>query len=215
MLNKKILNYSLLALIPFLIITVIITFNMNVIQHIDNRVTLSIISWRSPMLSSFFSAVTVLANPIGITVTVLILSVVAYALTKKFHLTLWLILTNVIGSLVLNPLVKSIVQRSRPDEELRLVQESTFSFPSGHAFASMVAFGCVIVLLLLFLRSGTLQRVLVILSFVTILFIGFSRIFLGVHYLSDVIAGFSLGLFWLLLSLSIFIPKVPAIHVKE
>lgn len=213
--NKRYLNYSLLALIPFLIIIVIITFNMNTIQHIDNRVTLSIISWRTPQLSSFFSAVTILANPTSVVATVLILTIIAYVLTKRFHLPLWIILTNSIGSLGLNPLVKNIVQRSRPDEELRLVQEASYSFPSGHAFASMVAFGCVILLLLLFLKPSAFRGVLIVLSFVTILLIGFSRIFLGVHYLSDVVAGFSLGLFWLFISLSIFIPKTPKIQVKE
>lgn len=213
--NKRYLNYSLLALIPFLIIIVIITFNMNTIQHIDNRVTLSIISWRTPQLSSFFSAVTILANPTSVVTTVLILAIIAYVLTKRFHLPLWIILTNSIGSLGLNPLVKNIVQRSRPDEELRLVQEASYSFPSGHAFASMVAFGCVILLLLLFLKPSAFRGVLIVLSFVTILLIGFSRIFLGVHYLSDVVAGFSLGLFWLFISLSIFIPKTPKIRVKE
>lgn len=213
--NKRYLNYSLLALIPFLIIIVIITFNMNAIQHIDNRVTLSIISWRTPQLSSFFSAVTILANPTSVVTTVLILAIIAYVLTKRFHLPLWIILTNSIGSLGLNPLVKNIVQRSRPDEELRLVQEASYSFPSGHAFASMVAFGCVILLLLLFLKPSAFRGVLIVLSFVTILLIGFSRIFLGVHYLSDVVAGFSLGLFWLFISLSIFIPKTPKIRVKE
>lgn len=213
--NKRYLNYSLLALIPFLIIIVIITFNMNTIQHIDNRVTLSIISWRTPQLSSFFSAVTILANPTSVVATVLILTIIAYVLTKRFHLPLWIILTNSIGSLGLNPLVKNIVQRSRPDEELRLVQEASYSFPSGHAFASMVAFGCVILLLLLFLKPSAFRGVLIVLSFVTILLIGFSRIFLGVHYLSDVVAGFSLGLFWLFISLSIFIPKTPKIRVKE
>lgn len=213
--NKRYLNYSLLALIPFLIIIVIITFNMNTIQHIDNRVTLSIISWRTPQLSSFFSAVTILANPTSVVTTVLILAIIAYVLTKRFHLPLWIILTNSIGSLGLNPLVKNIIQRSRPDEELRLVQEASYSFPSGHAFASMVAFGCVILLLLLFLKPSAFRGVLIVLSFVTILLIGFSRIFLGVHYLSDVVAGFSLGLFWLFISLSIFIPKTPKIRVKE
>lgn len=213
--NKRYLNYSLLALIPFLIIIVIIMFNMNAIQHIDNRVTLSIISWRTPQLSSFFSAVTILANPTSVVATVLILTIIAYVLTKRFHLPLWIILTNSIGSLGLNPLVKNIVQRSRPDEELRLVQEASYSFPSGHAFASMVAFGCVILLLLLFLKPSAFRGVLIVLSFVTILLIGFSRIFLGVHYLSDVVAGFSLGLFWLFISLSIFIPKTPKIRVKE
>lgn len=213
--NKRYLNYSLLALIPFLIIIVIITFNMNTIQHIDNRVTLSIISWRTPQLSSFFSAVTILANPTSVVATVLILTIIAYVLTKRFHLPLWIILTNSIGSLGLNPLVKNIIQRSRPDEELRLVQEASYSFPSGHAFASMVAFGCVILLLLLFLKPSAFRGMLIVLSFVTILLIGFSRIFLGVHYLSDVVAGFSLGLFWLFISLSIFIPKTPKIRVKE
>lgn len=213
--NKRYLNYSLLALIPFLIIIVIIMFNINAIQHIDNRVTLSIISWRTPQLSSFFSAVTILANPTSVVTTVLILAIIAYVLTKRLHLSLWIILTNSIGSLGLNPLVKNIVQRSRPDEELRLVQEASYSFPSGHAFASMVAFGCVILLLLLFLKPSAFRGVLIVLSFVTILLIGFSRIFLGVHYLSDVVAGFSLGLFWLFISLSIFIPKTPKIRVKE
>lgn len=213
--NKKYLNYSLLALIPFLIIIAIIIFNMNAIQHLDNLITLEIVSWRTPLLSSFFNGVTILANPMSVISTVVILAVIAYLLTKRIDLPLWILITNAIGSLGLNPLVKNIVQRSRPNEAIRMVQESSYSFPSGHAFSSMVAFGCVIVLLILFLKPSALRRVLIVFAFLIILFIGFSRIFLGVHYFSDVLAGFSFGLFWLLLSLSFFLARSPEIKAKK
>lgn len=209
------MSYAFLALIPFIVIVLFVFINANWLQHIDNLVTLEVITWRSPALISLLSWVTILANPTSVVITVLITAIIAYMISKQIHFSLWIICTNIIGSLALNPLVKNIFQRSRPDESFRLVQETSYSFPSGHSFASMVAFGCLIIIIVLFIRSSFWRKFLSILCGAIIFLIGFSRIFLGVHYLTDVIGGFSLGLFWLLLFYSLHVSRMSSLAHRE
>lgn len=209
------MSYAFLALIPFIVIVLIVFINSNWLQHIDNLVTLEVITWRTQELITLFSWVTMLANPITVVITVIATATLAYMMSKQIHFSLWILFTNIIGSLALNPLVKNIFQRSRPDESFRLVEETSYSFPSGHSFASIVAFGCLIIIITLFIQSTFWRKSLSILCVAMIFLIGFSRIFLGVHYLTDVIGGFSLGLFWLLLSYSLQVTKMPSLTNKE
>lgn len=209
------MGYAFLALIPFIAIVLSVFINANWLQHIDNLVTLEVITWRSPTLISLFSWVTMLANPTSVVILVLGITIIAYMMSKQIRFSLWILCTNIIGSLALNPLVKNIFQRSRPDESFRLVKETSYSFPSGHSFASIVAFGCLIIIITLFIQSAFWRKCLSILCLAMIFLIGFSRIFLGVHYLTDVIGGFSLGLFWLLLSYSLQVKRMPSLANKE
>jgi membrane-associated phospholipid phosphatase len=82
-------------------------------------------------------------------------------------------------------------------------EEISYSFPSGHATVAMAYYGILFYLLLMMCRSH-FQRVAVAVTGVGfILFMGFSRIYLGVHYFSDVIGGFAIGLVWLLFSIAL------------
>ncbi len=76
-----------------------------------------------------------------------------------------------------------------------------FSFPSGHALMSVTFYGLLIVIVWEFVKAPWLRWLLSILLALLILIIGFSRVYLRVHYASDVVAGFSVGLVWLILSI--------------
>ncbi len=100
------------------------------------------------------------------------------------------------GSLIIvitNKILKHIVQRPRPDDILFLVPEDGFSFPSGHSISSMFAYGILLYFVLTKIKSTALKTALAILLTVLTFGIGLSRIFIGVHFPTDVLAGWSLG----------------------
>lgn len=137
----------------------------------------------------------------GETLTLVALSVLA---TIVFHLAkrraeLLGFSVSILGALVSITAFKEIIERARPDVLLRAIAESGFSFPSGHATISAVFYGWLGYLLLRRTKSRLLHILIAVGITVLILSIGFSRIYLGVHYPTDIAAGFSLGLFWLLI----------------
>lgn len=102
-----------------------------------------------------------------------------------------------IGSSLLNTAIKSAVDRARPHLADPIATASGTSFPSGHAQAAIVGYGILVLVFIPVLPRRTRPWVIAAAS-LPILLIGFSRIALGVHYLSDVIAGFLIGAAWLL-----------------
>lgn len=111
------------------------------------------------------------------------------------------VLTIALSSLVLMFLLKYLFQRKRPLSPL-LKAAKGLTFPSGHAIMAVTFYGLVLYILLHTINTGWLKYLAVILIVVLIVLIGFSRVYLRVHYASDVIAGFIIGLLWLLISLS-------------
>ena len=94
-----------------------------------------------------------------------------------------------------NKIIKNIVQRPRPALE-QLVEQSGYSFPSGHSLSAMVFYG-LIAIILLNRVGGKKGKWLAALLGLLILLVGFSRIYVGVHYASDVLAGLCEGIVWL------------------
>lgn len=102
-------------------------------------------------------------------------------------------------------ILKSVFKRHRPVDFL-IDQAAGYSFPSGHSLNSLVFFG---LLLFFFKHAGAKKSYLFLLFFLfglIVILIGFSRVYLRVHFASDVVAGFSLGIAWLLIAL-VFLPK--------
>lgn len=104
---------------------------------------------------------------------------------------------ELLAAAVLNLLLKSAFHRPRP-QILQLVHESGYGFPSGHAMLAVACYGFLIVLCLRFAKKAG-RRVPVCLLAVLVLLIGVSRVYLGVHYASDVVGGYLAGLSWLML----------------
>jgi len=112
------------------------------------------------------------------------------------------VITIAISSLVLMLLLKQLFQRKRPLSPL-LNAAKGLSFPSGHAIMAVTFYGLLIYILQHSITTDWLKWFVTILIIVLIVSIGFSRVYLRVHYASDVAAGFIIGLLWLLLSLAI------------
>ena len=105
-----------------------------------------------------------------------------------------------LGSVTMMSLLKLFFSRPRPLTPL-LEEVKGFSFPSGHAMSSMTFYGLLIYLVWHNIKNPWLRWALIIFLALIIFFIGFSRIYLRVHYTSDVLAGFSMGIIWLVISI--------------
>ena len=103
---------------------------------------------------------------------------------------------------ILNLMLKNILQRPRPTE-YRIIDERGYSFPSGHSMISMAFYGLLIYLIYKNIKNKSLKWILIILLSILILFIGISRIYLGVHYVSDVLGGFLVSISYLILYIKI------------
>lgn len=101
----------------------------------------------------------------------------------------------------LNIVLKQIVQRPRPTE-YRIVNETGYSFPSGHSMVSMAFYGFLIYLIYKYVKNQYLKIGLITFLSILIISIGISRIYLGVHYTSDVMAGFCISVSYLVLYIS-------------
>ena len=102
------------------------------------------------------------------------------------------------GAGVLDTLLKHIIQRPRPIYAAAILHDSSFSFPSGHAMGSLVGYGMfAYVVLSLWVTNWKLRGFVVLTTCVLVLAIGISRLYLGVHYFSDVIGGYAAGILWL------------------
>ena len=139
----------------------------------------------------------------GVAFTI-IAGVLIFILCKKIR---WFVTFDLVGVTLINQLLKHIIRRPRPNI-LRLVEESGYSFPSGHSMVSMAFYGIIIYLVYMNFSNKYLKWLLISLLSLLILSIGFSRIYVGVHYFTDVAGGFLLGLAYVVIYVNIYNNKV-------
>ena len=130
--------------------------------------------------------------------TCLILLTIILFFTIKNKKVGLLISANLIIITILNQALKIIVQRPRPTE-YRIINEAGYSFPSGHSMVSMAFYGFLIYLIYKNIKNKYLKISLIVILSLLIVMIGISRIYLGVHYTSDVCAGFLVSLSYLII----------------
>lgn len=150
-------------------------------------------SHSNSFLNSFFLVVTEAGGPV--VMSVLTIALFAYSVYKKYRYNALLIAAGFGGATILNYIVKITVERARPELWTRLINETTYSFPSGHAASSSALAICIVAILW---RTKWRIPALIIAPIIVGL-IGFSRMYLGVHYLTDVVAGWMLSIAWLTL----------------
>lgn len=137
--------------------------------------------------------ITQLGGVIGLITLAIILSITLK--NKKTSLLIWI---NLVVSTLLNQILKYIVQRPRPTE-FRIIDESGYSFPSGHSMVSAAFYGFLIYLIYKNVKNKYLKWGLISALSLLIILIGTSRIYLGVHYTSDVLAGFLISISYLII----------------
>jgi len=122
----------------------------------------------------------------------------ALAARRQYH-ALGFLLAASAGGILVNNLLKGLFARPRPDLALRLTDVRSLSFPSGHAMQSAIIYLTLAAFLARFVQARALKIYFVAFAFLLSLLIGVSRVYLGVHYPSDVLAGWCAGLAWALL----------------
>ena len=131
--------------------------------------------------------------------TLLVASVVGYLLLARHYPSALLVLTATLGGLLISHLLKGIYARPRPDLVPHLVRVSTDSFPSGHAMLSAVVYLTLGALLARLVEGRWTRVYFVAVAVLLTLLVGISRVYLGVHYPTDVVAGWAAGLVWAVL----------------
>lgn len=137
----------------------------------------------------------------GSATCLLSLTLILFIVIKNKKIGL-LIGTNLVIVTILNQVLKFILQRPRPTE-YRIINEIGYSFPSGHSMVSMAFYGFLIYLIYKNVKNKYLKLFLISMLSLLIVMIGISRIYLGVHYTSDVCAGFLISISYLVLYINL------------
>ena len=148
------------------------------------------------LISDFTTPIAKFITNFGGAIFLIILTITLFILIKNKKIGLSIIL-NLIVITGLNQILKYILQRPRPTE-YRLIEETGFSFPSGHSMVSMAFYGYLIYLIYKYVKNKDLKWISIVLLSILICSIGISRIYLGVHYTSDVLGGFLISLSYLI-----------------
>ena len=205
---KKPWRASVIALLgcsiaAFVAIITFVLLNNKEPLGFDSAILDFAVSIRSNTLTKLAMWITMIAMPPAWIVVAAALSVYAEG-PRPF---LAIVCSGGIGW-VLNEAIKHLVNRPRPPEELRLALETSSSFPSGHSITAVALYGFLVWLLLRYMPRGTWRNVLVVLVSLIIVLIGATRIYLGVHWTSDVLGGFSFGMVWLVLYTRLIAPRI-------
>lgn len=152
------------------------------------------------LISDFATPIAKFITNFGGAIFLITLTVILVILIKNKKIGLS-IFSNLIIITVLNQLLKRILQRPRPTE-FRIIEETGYSFPSGHSMVSMAFYGYLIYLIYKYVENRYVKWISIVLLSILICAIGVSRIYLGVHYTSDVLGGFLVSISYLILFIS-------------
>jgi membrane-associated phospholipid phosphatase len=167
------------------------------LQTLDRPVLDAAVALRTPARDAAVNAFTDLGGVVGMSVLALVLTL-ALALARRSWTPVLLMAIAATGSVLLTVLGKDLIGRSRPPAELAVPPlESSPSFPSGHTLNATVLIGMLAYLALLGTARVWLRWAVVVTAVLFVLAMGLSRVYLGHHWLTDVIAGWLLGLGWL------------------
>jgi undecaprenyl-diphosphatase len=167
---------------------------------LDAKVAAWLHAHAAPGLTSFMLAVSYANSTVAIGVWGVILALVL-ARMREWYWMLTVAL-SVAGGLALNVLLKHAFERARPHFDDPFVSLDTYSFPSGHAAAATVFYGVLAAFLASRYREKRLRALIVIGAIAAVMVVAFSRIYLGAHYLSDVVAAAAASTAWLALCLT-------------
>lgn len=198
-------NYKLILFLICLILFLALTEDVLKYQIMKQDITFYNILRKYFIKNSITPYMKIITNFGGatclITITVFLLIIVK---NKKISL---LTITNLVTITILNQMLKFILRRPRPTE-FRIINETGYSFPSGHSMISMAFYGFLIYLIYKNIKNKYLKTTLIIILSLLIIAIGLSRIYLGVHYLSDVIGGFLISIFYLIVYIKLIKKKL-------
>lgn len=186
--KKKIIIFCLVFI--FVILSILI--KIKGIFQIDTIIYKFIISFRTENLTNFFK----LFTRLGTFNVCLGIGLIVFLIFR--NKTYIVVPISIVLIKIINLFTKFIINRDRPNI-LRLVTEKESSFPSGHATMAITLYGLLIYFIWKKCRNPRLKTIIISMLLFLILLIGISRIYLGVHYFTDIIGGYILGLIYLLI----------------
>ena len=204
---KKIVEKNYKWIIIFLCLIIVIMMLEDIFENEQLKIDvfiykLVVLNLRNQQLTALMKIVTNLASAY-----VLIAIAVASILFIKNKIIGISITSNLVIVTLLNQLLKRIIQRPRP-EGYRLITENGYSFPSGHSMVSMAFYGFIIYLIWKLVKNKKIKYLETGILGIFIFLIGFSRIYLWVHYASDVVGGFAISIAYLIMFTNIIKPKL-------
>lgn len=191
---KKNYKWIVLLIMSIVFVWFAIRIKDNPSLGIDSAIYNFIHQFTSDNLTRFFKFITNLISIPFICFVCFIFVVVSFI--KKDYKYCPFVVCNLLFIILINTILKYIYTRPRP--EFMLIDEYGYSFPSGHAMVSMAFYGLFIYILFHTKINKYLKYILSALVFILIMMIGISRIYLNVHYVSDVIAGFAVSVIYLI-----------------
>lgn len=211
---KKILKKSFKWIILFICLAVFIKFTKDVfykeIISLDNLAYKYIVEHlRRDWLTPIMKIITSFGDEIAIIVFTIVSIIIAK--NKKVKLA---IAVNVVLIALLNNIIKLIIKRPRP-EGFNIITESGFSFPSGHSMVSAAFYGLLIYFSYKYIRNKKIKYTICVALSILILLIGISRIYLGVHFASDVLAGFLISIAYLICFTSITFKLIKSTKISK
>ncbi len=191
---------SLVSLIAFSSLAILV--NGQKLVQFDQVLISAVQGWESPALTLIMKFFTFIGSFPSVFVISLCTILFLYFVLKH-RMELILFATVMIGTPIINQVLKHFFHRTRPDLH-RLIEASGYSFPSGHAMNAFAVYGIIAFLLWRHIPSHLGRTILILISSVFIFMIGTSRIYLGVHYPSDIIGGYLASGFWLSIAIWFF-----------
>lgn len=152
------------------------------------------------LISDFATPIAKFITNFGGAIFLVVLTIILFILIKNKKIGVS-IFSNLVMITALNQLLKNILQRPRPTE-YRIIEETGYSFPSGHSMISMAFYGYLIYLIYKYVKNKYVKWISMALLSLLICSIGISRIYLGVHYTSDVLGGFLISISYLVIYIS-------------
>jgi undecaprenyl-diphosphatase len=166
------------------------------LTHFDMALLDWIHAHATPAGYAIFNAITLLGSPVTMSALAVGVSLILAARRQWILLGGWL--AAFAGGGLLDAVLKLVIQRPRPPYAGAFLHHYSWSFPSGHAMGSLIGYGMLAyVLVVLWIHSRRGQIAVVLAVALLIVAIGLSRLYLGVHYFSDVVGGYAAGLLWL------------------
>lgn len=204
---KKIIHINYKWIILF--ISLLIFLQLLIIAFNQKITTIDIIVYKfitNHLISTKITPIAKLVTWMGSSTCLITLTII-FLITIKNKYTKILIITNLITTTLLSQALKFIVKRPRP-EIYPIINETGYSFPSGHSMVSMAFYGLIIYLIYKNISNKKIKYTLISLLLLLITLIGLSRIYLGVHYTTDVIAGFLVSISHLILFINLTNKKI-------
>ncbi len=152
------------------------------------------------LISDFVTPIAKFITNFGGAIFLIVLTIVLFIVIKNKKIGVS-IFSNLVIVTILNQLLKGILQRPRPTE-YRIIEETGYSFPSGHSMISMAFYGYLIYLIYKYVKNKYIKWISIVVLSLLICTIGISRIYLGVHYTSDVLGGFLISISYLVIFIS-------------